>query len=72
MADKEAMQDQYNRNTDIAIENLQAELEFYKTDNKTLKEKFEVSKNELSGHRLRLEIEQKTFQIKKLRSTVSH
>lgn len=72
MADKEAMQDQYNRNTDIAIENLQVELEFYKTDNKTLKEKFEVSKNELSGHRLRLEIEQKTFQIKKLRSTVSH
>ena len=72
MADKEAMQDQYNRNTDIAIENLQVELEFYKTDNKTLKEKFEVSKNELSGHQLRLEIEQKTFQIKKLRSTVSH
>merc|ERR1711874_844969 len=56
MADKEDMQDQYNRNTDLAIENLQVELEFYKTDNKTLKQKLEARNNELSDAKDKLEL----------------
>merc|ERR1711874_241334 len=56
MADKEDMQDQYNRNTDLAIDNLQVELEFYKTDNKTLKQKLEARNNELSDAKDKLEM----------------